>query len=652
MPDIFVSYSSDDRDRVESFVTRLRERGWDVWWDQQIAPGHKFDNTIERVIRDSSCVLVLWSKHSVHSEWVKNEAMVGLERECLVPVLLDQVDIPLAFRRVQAANLNRWPRVDETQIESLLDYVANVVAHGNTAGDPPPFMGHSYGHGGRKTTRRFNKWILFAALISVLVIAGLLSQREQLEEFLLPDADYRQVIAVLPFEVLSNVPQNEYFAAGIHDEILSKLARVDDLAVIARTSVVPLVESGHSIREIADDLNADMVMEGSVRFSGDRIRVSAQLIESESESHVWADVFEVELEDIFEVQSRIASMVSEVLTGEAAGAAELGSARSVIPEAYSNYLLAKHYVIRSQPEAALGHLDKAIELDPEFAAAYAEKSRYYYLAMTSYNMPATEAIPQYLGNLDKAYELDPDDPDVLGTLALAKLFAGDIEAGEELRNRLLEAAPNDTGTYMSLANWPVSTSERIELQRKAVELDPLNNSTRYRLVMFLLQARQYEEAVAQAKLGDSLEENTFNRARLAESLAYLGRRDESQDVYDQVIEMLETQLANASENRIEQTTTQSLLIVVLAGSGQRERAEEVLSEIEDLADQGKVSTANMVLIYTALQDVENTAVWMKRLIQELNYWFPKRYLIEHPYYDFIRDTPEYQQLLELTRHLP
>lgn len=128
MSDIFISYSSDDKERVRPLVRLLEQQGWSIWWDRKIRPGQIFDQVIEQAITEARCVLVIWSRHSVASNWVKTEADEGVSQNKLIPVLMDQVPIPLEFRRIQAANLTDWPpRAESSEFQILLDSIRGML---------------------------------------------------------------------------------------------------------------------------------------------------------------------------------------------------------------------------------------------------------------------------------------------------------------------------------------------------------------------------------------------------------------------------------------------------------------------------------------------------------------------------------------------
>ena len=193
-------------------------------------------------------------------------------------------------------------------------------------------------------------------------------------------------VAVLPLDNLSPNPDDAYFAAGIHEEILTHLAKIRDLNVIARTSVMQYAGAARPISEIANELRVGAVMEGSVRYAGNRVRVTAQLIEARTGTHLWTDTYDRDLEDIFEIQSDIAKSIAAALKAEllADERRSIEKQPTRFPEAYALYLRAmailhEHGIgamgSREQRSTVLSYLDQAIQLDSDFALAYVERAR-------------------------------------------------------------------------------------------------------------------------------------------------------------------------------------------------------------------------------------------------------------------------------------
>lgn len=235
MGHIFLSYASEDRERVAPLVRVREEHGWRVWWDRKLEAGGTFDAEIERAVDASACVLVVWSTHSIESRWVRAEAHEGLDREILVPVVIDDVRPPLVFRQVQTAQLVGWPTVRPA--EPLREMLASITAllgvgDGDASGD-------------------------FDASSST--------------------QPHDRSIAVLPFRSMSADSEDRYFAEGLAEQILDVLARVPDLRVTPRTSSFAVSTDGTDAASIGTQLHVNYLLEGSVRRAAQRIRVTVRL---------------------------------------------------------------------------------------------------------------------------------------------------------------------------------------------------------------------------------------------------------------------------------------------------------------------------------------------------------------------------------------
>jgi adenylate cyclase len=290
MADIFLSYAADDRERVRPLVAFLEAEGWSVWWDRQIAPGEVWDREIEEAVELASCVIVVWSQASVASDWVRSEANEGLSRHRLVPVLIDNVRPPMVFRSIQSSFLIGWPsRESQRELFQLLATVRKIVE-----GEGP----------------------------------AELSRREQ------------KSIAVMPFANLSSDPEQEYLSDGLAEEMLNLLSRLPELRVVARTSAFSYKGKDITATQIGRELNVTHLLEGSVRKSGERLRIHVQCSRTDDGFQLWSESYDRTLGDIFAIQDDIAK---EVVTRLQIGfMGQMPSSRQTDSTAYALYLQANH----------------------------------------------------------------------------------------------------------------------------------------------------------------------------------------------------------------------------------------------------------------------------------------------------------------------
>ena len=248
MADIFLSYASpEDHGRVKPLVDALQAEGWSIWWDRELVAGPSFNEKIQAALNAARCVVVVWSQHSIKSRWCQDEANEGLEREVLIPVRIDDVRPPLGFRSSQTASLMGWPQ-QHGELDRLLAGIRECL------GSSP-------------------------------------------ESVAAPSIGVKRSIAVLPFANMSNDPDQEFFADGIAEELINALVALGDLDVIARTSSFQFKNRNEDVRQIASALGVSHVLEGSVRKSGETVRVTAQLIEGASGMHLWSDRYDRNLTD-------------------------------------------------------------------------------------------------------------------------------------------------------------------------------------------------------------------------------------------------------------------------------------------------------------------------------------------------------------------
>ena len=394
----------------------------------------------------------------------------------------------------------------------------------------------------------------------------------------------RHRIAVLPFANLSSDQNDEYFADGVTEELISTISRVRGLRVIARTSAMHYKGQTKRVTDIGNELRVGTLLEGSVRKSGDKVRISAQLIDVSSEEHIWAEDYDRSIEDIFQIQKEIATKIAGELRVKL-----LPEERSRLerkdtenPAAYSLYLKGRyHWSERSEEglKKAMGYFEKAIDLDPAFARAYSGLADTYSIMAFQSLMPAHEAITKAKTLAEKAVELDNDLAEAhtsLGHIIADLTFDWD-KAREEFR-MALELNPSYATAhfwYSIQLLWLGKYGEAIEHARQAEELDPLSPAISTALGQVLIYSRRYDEAI------EHLEKNIQTDPNSMPSHFILGIAYFYTGSYERAAEEERKTLALSTM----QHRAQAVLGMALSKLGRKAEAMEVLATLQKTGAQ-------------------------------------------------------------------
>ena len=328
-------------------------------------------------------------------------------------------------------------------------------------------------------------------------------------------------IAVLPFVNVSNDEENEYFADGVAEELLNVLSKIKGLRVASRTSAFSFKGMQVDIPTVAKKLNVGAILEGSVRKAGDRVRITAQLVNVATDSHLWSQTYDRTLEDIFAIQDDIAqSVVKELRTtllGETAdkeviaAVAAAVKGRSTNPEAHRLFLQARHLIDRLTPEdttKGIGYLKEALALEPEFALAWAELGRAYRAAAEWGWASPAEGFGRARKPVERALALEPELAEGHAGMGYLQMnYDWDWRGAEASFRRALELAPANALVLHHagmLAECMGRFEEAIRLQRRAVEQNPLSEEAYFRLGCAFLVADRLAEAVAAMKMAVEL----------------------------------------------------------------------------------------------------------------------------------------------------
>ena len=524
MARIFLSYAREDVDSAKRLAEAVGDAGHEVWWDRHLHGGSRFTNEIDRALKDSDVVVVLWTEASVKSAWVQDEAAEGRDTERLVPVSIDGCRAPLGFRQFHTVELGGWDRDgDSMQLDELLDAIAKIAGSASTA-----------------------------------AAASASSPGQQ---------QPGMSVCVLPFVNMSGDPEQEYFSDGITEDIITDLSQVSALLVIARNTAFTFKGKVMDVKDVAKALEVTHVLEGSVRKAGDRVRITAQLIDAATGGHVWAERYDRDLTDIFAIQDEISKAIVgalrvKLLPNEKKAIEARGTSNI---EAYNLYLMARQQWINgdySDPrrdETIVRICGQALSFDPKYAQAWALMALAQAVLRLRHGKPvdpltaaqrAIEINPQIAEahcvmaqvlaeqgdqaeanrEIDEALRLDPESWEVNREAAKLRFREGRIREAIPLYDRSAELMPSDwhspmmlTTCYQSIGDDAAAQrSARTTLERaeKSVAKDPSNTQALAggaNALAILGEDKRARDWIDRALLLDP--DNTLTRYNLACALA-------------------------------------------------------------------------------------------------------------------------------------
>ena len=486
------------------------------------------------------------------------------------------------------------------------------------------------------------RWLLPIACLILIAITPLWFRHHHLQA-----APIRS-LAVLPLNDLSPGTREEYFADGMTDELITELARIPGLRIVSRTSVMQVKGTQKPLAQIARELNVDAVVEGSVVRSGDRVRITAQLIDTRSDKHLWAQSFEGPLGDVLTLQDdvarEIASQTRTVLTP--AARAELSSAKHIDPEAHDAYLKGRYYWNKRTGDGLQQgsiYFQQAIEKDPAYAAAYSGLADCNSgLAWHGFVSP-DEALPKAHSAALKAIELDPQSAEAHASLALLLDHRWDWPGAEAEFKRALQLDSQNAnahhwyGDYLSIKG---RHDEALFQARQALELDPLNLMIGTWVALRYYLARRYDLAIEQSRKTLALDPN-FAAAHLLLGDSYVQAGLHKQGLAEL---QLAARLSGGSPLYLAQVA------VAQAVAGKQAEALQTVAQLQKTSRERYVSPYGFAQIYAALNNKEQTFKWLNAAYEDHAVWMS--YLGVDPVFDRFRKDQRFQDLLLRVGLLP
>jgi TolB-like protein/Tfp pilus assembly protein PilF len=422
-------------------------------------------------------------------------------------------------------------------------------------------------------------------------------------------------IAVLPFDNLSRDPDNAFFAEGVQDEILTRLAKVADLKVISRTSTQHFKSAPDNLPQIAKQLGVANVLEGSVQKVADQVRVNVQLINALTDAHLWAETYDRKLTDIFAVETDVAKAIAETLRAKLTGSEErmMSMKPTENTEAYELYLKGRFFWNKrtgADLREAIDYFNQAIAKDPSYALAYAGLADSYTLLSVFGAASPQDSIPQARAAVKKALELD-------NTLAEAHASFGRILSGYDYDferaiaefERAIQLNPNYATSYHWISNGPLTArgefDRAIAEGKRAVELDPLSMIYNADLGQVYFYARRYDEAISQVRKAIEIDPHSYlAHYYLGQIYQLQGHLTKAIGEYQKAVELDDDPEALAFLGQAQ------------ARAGQHDEAQKILSRMTEEAKSRYVSAYSFALMFIALGDKERAIDSLERAYRE------------------------------------
>ncbi len=581
MADVFVSYARSDKARVAPLVAAIEAKGWSVWWDPEIAPGQQFDDQIEAEIAAAGAVLVVWTPASVVSRWVRGEAREAAERGVLVPVRFDQARLPMDVRAIHTTDLDGWAdNAASPQAQEFLRALGALIARSQASRPAQP---------------------------------------GSLPASAAPARDSRRyTICVLPFVNMSGDPEQEYFSDGITEDIITDLSKVSALGIIARNSAFMYKEKNVDILKVARELKVSHVLEGSVRKAGGRIRINAQLVDGETNSHVWADRYDRDSSDIFALQDEISEAIVKALRlrllPEEKKAIERRGTSNV--DAHNLYLMARQTYIASQEydprtaEAIVRLCARATEIDPNYAQAWALKA----IGHEKLRQATGAGAGDGRAAAERALAIDPKLAEAHAIKAHILLSEGHPDAAAAAVATALELDP-----------------ESYEVNRSAGRLN--------------YQLHRHEDAIRYYEKAANLVESDLNSASmLISSYAALGDVEGMRRSAQRALDRAEAMLVHDPNNSM--VAGDSAYSLAALGEGERAKARMERALLIDPSNFNmRYNFACALSVY--LKDKEAALDMLGPVFETISDTFLP-YVKTDPDLDLLRDDPRYQTQLATT----
>jgi TolB-like protein/Flp pilus assembly protein TadD/tRNA A-37 threonylcarbamoyl transferase component Bud32 len=446
-------------------------------------------------------------------------------------------------------------------------------------------------------------------------------------------------LAVLPLANLSADPAQDYFADGMTEELTTELAQISGLRVISRTSSMRYKGTQKPLAEIAKDLDADTVIEGSVERSGDEVRITAQLINARTDTHLWAHSYKRELRDVLAMQSEVARAIAAEIQVQLTSREQerLGHSRPVDPAAYEAYLKGRYhwnFHTGDEMQKAVAEYQRAIQLDPGYALAYVGLSEAYHLLSLNGDADPQKTLPQAKEAALKAIELDPQLSEGHSALAFALgQYDWDWAGAEREFKRAIELSPSNAAArafYAQMLSLQGRYAEAIAEGTRARELDPISGQICLQYSRTFFYARQYDRAV------QAFQQSLENNPNFWPLHFFLGQVYEQQGLFPDAL----VQFQKAQGPTFLAISGMGHLYAI---SGRRAEAAKILSDIRLRSQGAYIPPTYLARIYVGLGERDEAFAWLEKGYAARDSHM--EFLGVEPAFDPLRSDPRFADLL-------
>jgi serine/threonine protein kinase len=492
------------------------------------------------------------------------------------------------------------------------------------------------------------RWKLYVPIAAIILIIAAITLifliRKEKQPAPLIQTEWKNSIAVLPFEDLSPKKDQEYFCDGMTEEIIGKLSKLGELKVIARTSVMRFKDTEKDIKDIGQELGVVTILEGSVRKEKENIRISAQLINAEDGFHLWSGTYDRELASVFAIQDEIAQMIASKLRVELGGEEKALIVKRYTEdlEAYNLYLQGRYFLNKRTEEAlkkSIEYFKQAIEKDPNFALAYFGLADSYMLAVQIEVLPTKEVLPKAERAVLKALEIDDKLAEAHATLGYIKFtYYWDWMSAEKEYKRAIKLNPNSSTAhlwYSQFLNVMKRHDESIAEIKKAQELDPISLFIAANVGFRYYYARLYDQAIEEVQKALELDPNYWVAHWV---LGYVYAKKE---MYNEAITELQ-KAVELQEGGVVETLPD--LGWAYGISGKRAEALKILDQLEIASKQRYIPSLYFAIVYSGLGEKDQALEWLEKAYQEHD--FRLVWIGCDPSFDSLRSDARFKELLK------